>query len=36
MLDFKVFVFELLAVDRLPSRPVPGGEVATLDHEPCI
>ena len=36
MLDLEVFIFELLAIDRLPSRAVPGSEVATLDHEPWV
>lgn len=30
----EVLVLELIAVDRLPAGPVPGGEIASLAHEP--
>jgi len=33
MFDVKVFIVELLAVDRLSPRAVKGSEVAALNHE---
>jgi len=33
VLQFKVFVFEFVPIDRLAPGPVPGGEVAALAHE---
>ena len=33
MLDLKIFIGELFAVDRFASRTVSHGEVASLNHE---
>ena len=34
MLDFKIFVLKLFAIDGLATSAISLGEVTTLDHEP--